>query len=269
MTRNKENTMTEENTTPEGQEEGTPVADTPTVETPPEGDVAPAETPEEAVFQIGDEKFTATEVESALNMSKNQDSINTKNQEESARLNTLARVIEETRLGLSNQPVDTSVPANTKMTAEGFRDGLLGDNPSEAIAQMVNLINETVASKTGEVEAKNAFTTKYPDYNQVVNSSEYKTFISQDPMGQYLNDVNGFLSYKLSTTGNDVKIAETNGFKKGETQTMANIKAKGNLKVLNNDGGVSLPTKTQITSETPQGDVERGAVANLIAGRSG
>ena len=228
---------------------------------------------DEPIVELDGVKFTAAEIEDALKIKNNQAEFTAKNQAEAERLNTLQRVIEETRQGLINQNVNTPASGQpssdlSNVTAEQFRDNLLGDNPSEAIAQLVNFINQTVGTQTDKTAAESAFLSAHPEYLQTLQSSEYKAFIASNPMGRYLNDVNGFLTYKLSTKGTDLKAAETKGFDAGEKTAAANAKAKSNLKIFNGSGGATPPAKAQITPDTSHGDVLNAATNALIAGRA-
>lgn len=227
---------------------------------------------EEAIVEFGGEQFTASQLQEALKIQANQADFTTKNQEEAARLNTLASVIEEARQGLTNPNVSTpAAPQDTMSTfksAEDFQEALLGDNPGEAIAQLANFIEETISSKTSETKAEAAFNTAYPDYLQVINSPEYKAFKAQSPLGAHLNDVNGFYEFKVSQMGNVVKDAETTSFKAGEQNALKHAAAKGNLRLLNSGGGVTQPAKVQITPDTAHGDVLNMATAALTASRS-
>lgn len=244
--------------------------DNPDEGTPPAGD---DDKKDEPIVELDGQKFTAADIQEALEIKKNQAEFTTKNQAEAERLNTLQRVIEETRQGLINQNVNTPAPGQpskdlSNVTPEQFRDMLLGDNPGEAITQLVNFINQTVGSQTDKTAAESAFLSAHPDYLQTLQSPEYKSFIAANPMGRYLNDVNGFLTYKLSTKGNDVKAAETKGFNDGEKSAAANAKAKANIRILNGSGGTTPPAKAQITPDTPHGDVLNAATEALIARRA-
>lgn len=230
---------------------------------------------EEAVVEFEGEKFTAAQIQEALETKKNQSDWITKNQQEAERLNILSRTIEEARRGLTNPSVGTQqssqqVPqgnnAVTMKTAEEFRDSLLGDTPQDAVSQMQNYINSAVSKHTNETEAKNAFMTAHPDYLQTINSPEYKSFKSQSPLGNYLNDVNGYYEYKSSATGNNLKEAQTKGFSDGEKKALANQTAKANLKVLNSGGGVSIPSRASITPKTSHVDV-LNAATQFLAGK--
>lgn len=227
---------------------------------------------EEPLVELDGEKFTEKQITDALNIMKNQSDFTAKNQAEAERLNTLARVIEETRQGLINRPVDTpatqtpnAIPA---MTAEQFRDGLMGDNPAEALTQMVNFINDAVASKTSESKAETAFMTAHPDYLQTINSPEFKTFKSSSPLAVHLNDLSVYYEYKASITGGKVTDAKKEGIKEGEKTAILNAKAKANLKILNGRGGVVIPSKAQITPDTPHGDVLNAATNFLLSKRA-
>lgn len=245
-----------------------PAEGTPPVETPPEED--------EAVVELDGEKFTASQIQEALKIQKNQSDFTSKNQAEAERLNTLARVIEEARQGITNQSVGTPGSGSQSLqdgagsiqTAEQFRDSLLGDNPQEAIAQLATYIKDTIGKHSNEKDAENAFTTAHPDFRQVVSSPEYKTFVAQNPLGRYLNDVNGYYEFKASTTGKALDDAKTNSFKDGEKTAQAHTRAKSNLKILNSGGGVSIPAKTQITSDTSHGDILNAATAFLSSKRA-
>lgn len=229
---------------------------------------------EEAIIEYDGEKFTSTQIQEALKVQQNQADFTTKNQNEAQRLNIMAKVIEEQRQGLTNQPVGTQPSQSSQganppqMTAEKLQELFLGDNPSEAMAYFDNLVQSKINENSTQHDAKTAFMTAHPDFLQTINSPEYKTYMAQSPLGNYLNDVNGFLTYKLSTTGNGLKDAETKGFKNGEETALAHAKAKSDLKILNSGGGVTLPSKTQITADTSSADVENAALASIIAGRA-
>ena len=233
--------------------------DTPPVETPPV---------DEAMVELDGEQYTAAQIQEALHISKNQSNFTAKNQAEAERLGMMAKVIEESRQGLINPNVNTPMAETSSIkTAQDFQNALLSEDPSEAMALLANFIQDTVSTQTSENDAKSAFMTAHPDYPQVISSPEYKTFMAQNPMGQYLNDVTGFYEFKASTTGNAVEDAKTNGFKEGEKNAAANANAKANLRVLNSGGGVTPPAKPQITPSTSHGDVLNAATAFLNSQR--
>lgn len=234
-------------------------------------DTAPVE---EAIVELEGVKYTPSEIQEALEIKSNQAAFTTKNQEEAQRLNVLSGVIEEARLALSGpRPANTSnVPtpngANAP-TAEQFQQMLLSDNPGEAMAYLANFIQESVTTQTTEAQAKTAFETAHPDYNQVINSPEYRAYKAGSPLGAYMNDLNGFLSYKLSVSGDATKTAAAEAIKEGEKIAAANAKAKANLKIINSGGGTSPPAATKITPESSPGEIENAAVAAIVQGRSG
>jgi len=230
---------------------------------------APAE--EEPIVEFGGEQFTATQVQEALQLQRNNTDFVTKNQQEAARLNTLAKVLEEYRQGPINPPVEapSALPANLVSADDAvkFQNALLSDNPSEAIAQLVNFVKSTVSAQTSEQQAENAFMTAHPDYTSVVNSAEYATFKAQSPLGPYLNDVNGYYEFKASTAGTALAAAEAAGVRQGEQQANAHATAKARLTVLNGSNGVTPPARAPITPDTAHGDVLNAATAFLTQRR--
>lgn len=240
----------------------------------PPADPAPADPAppvEEAMVELDGEKYTATQIQEALQISKNQSEFTTKNQEEAARLNTMAKMIEEVRQGPISQTVEAQPSSqNTILTQEDavkFQEALLSENPSEAITQLVTFIQSTVSTQANEEKAENAFMTAHPDYLQVISSPEFKTFKAQSPLGNYLNDVNGYYEFKASTSGAALEAATAAGVKEGEKTANAHAAAKAGLTILNGGGGVQQPARTQITPDMSHGDVLNKATAFLAASR--
>lgn len=225
---------------------------------------------DQPLLEIDGEKLTAAQIQEALQVYRNQAEFTTKNQQEAERLNVMAKVIEETRLGLIGQNANTPTVSHentSAFSAEQFQEALLGDNPGEAMTQLANFIQQTVAKQTSEVEARNTFMKTHPDYNETINSPGYKAFIANSPLGPYLNDVTGYYEYKATVIGDAVKDAETNGFKEGEKKALSNARAKTNIKLLNSSGGVSQPARAQITPDTPHVDVLNAATQFLASKR--
>lgn len=243
---------------------------------PAEGDVKPEgdPKPEEAVMELDGEKYTKAEVIEAFKTHKNQSDFTAKNQAEAERLNVLQGVLEKARQGLSNPSVST--PAGSQPPQEGagiksseqFRDALLGDNPGEAMALLATFIQDTVGKQTSQNQAENAFVTAHPDFKKVIASPEFQTFKATSPLGQYLNDVNGYYEFKSSTTGKALTEAEAKGLKDGELKAQAHARAKGNLKIINGGGGVSIPAGKQITPTSSRGDIEKAAINFIMSKRA-
>lgn len=93
------------------------------------------------------------------------------------------------------------------------------------------------------------FDTKFSDFKDVTGTREYKDFMSTNP---FFNPVEGYLAYKLDRQSNEtetikktgadaVKAAEEKGKKAGESQTVKQLKAKGNIRLLTGGPGGARP----------------------------
>ena len=231
-----------------------------------EGTGTPTE--EEAIVEIDGVKYTPSQVAEALNISANQSKFADENHKRAEELNVLQKYLEEARQGVINphQSVTPNVETPSAVTGEQLQQ-MIYENPNQAMETINNMIDNAVNGAVGDAsekaDAKSAFLTEYPDFNQVTNSPEYNNFVNISPLGQYMNPVTGFLAFKNAQSAEQIKNATAEGFNSGEKATVANLKAKSNIKVLNGGGVSTPPGKAQITADTPHGDILNGAVARI------
>lgn len=222
------------------------VVDTQTDVTPPDGVTPDAGTTDAPIIQLGEKTFTESQLLEAIDAYENKQKWSGELSQKGAELNQLREMIEQARQAVINpQPVAPQVAPVQGVTGEQLRDLLLND-PNQAMSVINNLIEQSVAHTTEAVstkqEIKNRFLSEHQDYPNTIATPEFKQFMANYP---YYNEVNGYFAYQLSQAKAKLAEAEKTGFQKGEQNTINNLKAKGQIKVLTGAGAPPVAPKSQ------------------------
>lgn len=123
------------------------------------------------------------------------------------------------------------------------------------------------------------FDEQYPDFKEVVESKEYEKFKAANPL---FNQVEGYLAFQhsalkremesLKASGpKEIKAAEEKGKKAGESQTVKQLKAKGNIRLLTGGPGGARPQASRQSTMDLSNEEQRQArmIERLNEMRSG
>lgn len=249
----------------------------------PEGDGTGDDSPQS--FKIGERTLTEQEMLDAVEISDNKAKWEEELHRRGEDNNAVAQALERARSG---QPTDPNAvnagqpnaPGHVDMTAEALRD-MMTDDPQKFISLVVEKVSEAsqaaVASELGTRDTKQAaqehFLGKNADYNEVVNSPEFASYMKSlptDPRGTPIySTANGYLQMQLDAANARLAAAEKAGFDKGSAVTQANIEAKSRITVLKGGGGgaPAPPTGPDLKGMS-ENEVNALALKGIMDGRA-
>lgn len=206
--------------------------------------VADDKTSEPFQLQWGDETFSEEDVrawkDAHVNMSRWRGELAKKGEE----LNTQAKVLEMLRQNyMQGGTPQVNTPATEpQITGEQLRE-LFEIDPEKAKGVINSMVQEAVRESTTRTSAEQAFYARYPDYQQVVQTPEFQQFLQANP-GFSL--ANAYFALKNQNLERQIEEAKKAGYLKGQEETIKNMQAKGNLRVLRPGGGAPSPNPVDI-----------------------
>lgn len=243
--------------------------------TPEEGGTAE----EPFSLQIGDDTYSEADILAAVDALKNKSRWEGELHARGEEINSLLKAVEHSRQAFQGQQPPTP-PQAPSMTGEQARDMLM-ENPegfmhmlSEAVN---NAVNSGVQKHLGEYESRNLardhFLGKYSDFNETVNSPDFRRFKSELPVDNegapIYNEANAYLAYQLDKARTMVENARKEGFLAGEQTAAKNLEAKTRIRMLRGgghtppQGGPSGPDVKNMS----HGELLNAATAAILAKR--
>ncbi len=257
-------------------------AEPPAGEPSPEGDGTGDADP--VSFQLGERTISEQQMLDAIEAMDNKATWEGELHKKGEDLNVAMAAMERARTG---QPMDPNAghaaqnaPGHVDMDAEQLRD-MLTDTPekfmsliTEKVAEVTQAaIGEAMNTQASKTTAQEHFLGKNADFNEVVGSREFESYMAQlpkDTAGKPIySTANGYLMMQLESANARVAAAESAGFKLGAEDAQKNNDAKNRIKILRGGGaGAPPPAKGNDLKGMSENDVNKMAYDGLMAKRA-
>lgn len=219
----------------------TPVAEgaTPTVT---EGQETPS-----ALFEYGGQQYDEQKIVEAIEALQNKSKWSSELSKKGEELNMMREIMEQYRQqGMSQQPQPAPMQQEQTPINGEMLQKLIFEQPDQAMNVIGGLIQQAVSQAVGQQsqteQIRSKFLSEFSDYQQKVATPEVQQVMAENPG---YNQVHAYLINELRQARAQVAEAEKQGFRKGEQQTINNMKAKGALKVLTGGGSPPIaPTQS-------------------------